>query len=260
MEETLKIIYGLTANNIGGIVGICILLAFVGILNKIKKDLIAKFIDVAKSTSAHHHETTVQMSIACDRDINQELARLLFGANASRVGLFLFHNGSVFSTNSPIWKISATHERCESGVTQEFHKVQDVKASLLTPLILPMFTASNVEGVTSIIPERCPATGSTCGRKSPIFRIDPSSIKDTFTKSFLVNRGTKFAIMAPLTDWNDSVVGFVFLEYCHDGFLTDEELMSNTHSACNATQTIYSLISNLESTVIVDQTASSLKV
>lgn len=259
MEDSLKIIYGLTVNNIGGIVGVCILLAFVGILNKIKKDLIIKFIDVAKSANTHHHETTVQMSIACDRDINQELARLLFGAKASRVGLFLFHNGSVFSTNSPIWKISSTHERCETGVTQEFHKVQDVKASLLTPLILPMFTASDIEGVSNITPERCPSTGNKCTRKNAIFRIDPANISDTFTKSFLVNRGTKFAIMAPLTDWNGAVVGFIFLEYCHDGFLTEAELLENTHSACNTTQTIYSLISNLESTVIVDQTASSLK-
>jgi hypothetical protein len=259
VEEILTSVYALLAGNIGGIVGICILLAFVGILNKIKKDLIGKFMDVAKkANSPHQHKTTVQMSIACDMDINQELSRLLFGAKASRVGLFLFHNGSVFSTNSPIWKISATHERCETGITQEFHKVQDVKASLLTPLIHPMFTGSATEGVDSITPERCPATGQVCNRKSSIFRVDPDSITNAFTQNFLVNRGTKFAIMSPLTDWNGAVVGFVFVEYCHEGFLTDDELLENTHLACKTTQAIYSLISNLEPSEIVDQTASNL--
>lgn len=259
MEESIKLIFGLLANNIGGIVGICILLAFVGILNKIKKDLISKFIDVAKKSNGHH-ATTVQMSITCDRDINQELSRLLFGAKASRAGLFLFHNGSVFSTNSPIWKISATHERCETGITQEFHKVQDVKASLLTPLISSMFTGIDVSGVVSITPQRCPDTGKSCVRKPAIYKVDPAKIDNTFTQTFLVNRGTKFALMSPLTDWNGAIVGFVFLEYCHEGYLTDEELLSNTHLSCKTTQSIYSLISNLDPTVIVGQTASTLTV
>jgi len=254
VREMFTTVYALIASNIGGIVGICILLAFVGILNKIKKDLVGKFIDVAKRVSKpHQYESTVQMSITCDMDINQELSRLLFGAKASRVGLFLFHNGSVFSTHSPIWKISGTHERCETGISQEFHKVQDVKASLLTPLIHPMFTGQDSSGVQSIKPARCPANGQRCNRKSAIFRVDPANIDDAFSHNFLVNRGTKFGIMAPLTNWNDSVVGFIFVEYCHDGFLSDEELLKNTHLACTTTQAVYSLISALEPIDIIDQ-------
>jgi len=236
-------------------IGIC------GILNKIKKDLIGNFVNVVKDAknNQHHHETTVEMSIACDKDINMELSRLLFGAKASRVGLFLFHNGSVFSTNSPIWKISATHERCEAGITQEFDKVQDVKASLLTPLVSPMFTGDNSDGILNITPSRCPVTGNPCARKSAIYRVDPGGVSNTYTQTFLVNRGTKFGILSPLVDWNDAVVGFVFLEYCHDGFLSEEELSDNTHLACRTTARIYQLISNLDPTVIVNQTGINLK-
>lgn len=258
MEETLTSIYGLMVSNIGGLVGICILLAFVAILNRIKKDLIGKFIDVAKSANSHHHDTTVQMSIACDKDINMELSRLLFGAKASRVGLFLFHNGSVFSTNSPIWKISGTHERCEAGTTQEFHNVQDVKASLLTPLISPMFTGVDTDGVTNVTPMRCPTTGTKCARSSAIYRIDPDAVANNFTQTFLNNRGTCFGILAPLQDWNNAVVGFVLVEYCHEGFLTDDELMANTHLACKTTSRIYQLISELEADDILNATADSL--
>ncbi len=260
MTEFITGIWALLMANIGGIVGICILLAFVGILNKIKKDLIGKFMDVAKTANSQHHETTVQMSIACDRDINQELSKLLYGAKASRVGLFLFHNGSVFSTNSPIWKISATHERCETAITQEFDGVQDVKASLLTPLISPMFTGTDTEGILSINPARYPVGGQQCNRKSSSYRVDPANISNTFTQTFLVNRGTKFGIMSPLIDWNDAVVGFVLIEYCHDGFLTDEELSNNTHLACQTTQAIYSLISELDPTVIAGATSKKLKI
>jgi hypothetical protein len=258
VEEIITTVYGLLASNIGGIVGICILLAFVGILNKIKKDLIGKFIAVAKVANGHHHETTVKMSIACDRDINMELSRLLFGAKASRVGLFLFHNGAVFSTNNPIWKISGTHERCEPGTTQEFHNVQDVKASLLTPLISPMFTGVDTDGIMNVTPARCPITGVKCARSNAIYRVDPDAVANNFTQTFLNNRGTRFGVLAPLQDWNNAVVGFVLVEYCHDGFLTDEDLMANTHLACKTTSRIYQLISELEPDDILDATSTSL--
>jgi hypothetical protein len=120
-----------------------------------------------------------------------------------------------------------------------------------------MFTGIDSEGVLNTTPDRCPVTGVMCNRKSSIYKVDPQSIGNSYTQTFLVNRGTKFGIMSPLLDWNESVVGFVFLEYCHDGFLTEDELLNNTHLACRTTDRIYQLISNLDPTVIIDATKSN---
>lgn len=249
MEQLIQALIKGGMEHIASIVGICILLALLAVINRIKRDLVDKLIQLGKYDASH--EASVKESISCDREINIELSRLLFGAKASRAGLFLFHNGSVFSTNSPIWKISSTHEVCEAGVTQEFHKVQDIKASLLTPLMSPMFTGIDSDGVESIKSERCPITGFACKRAAHIYRVSPEQIHNTFTQTFLMKRGTRFAIMSPLLNYSNNIVGFVFLEYCHDGFMTSEELDENAHLACRTASKIHQLISDLEPEVVV---------
>lgn len=253
MEELGANIFKLLANNTAEIVGVCILMAFIAVLTKIKNDLLGKFVKLTQEFPRilNSHEGTVKMSIECDRKINMELSRLMFSAKSSRVSLLLFHNGSVFSTNSPIWKISATHECCEVGTSQEVQKVQDLKASLLTPLISPMFTGNSADGIESLLPTRCAITNEICSRKYSICRVDPESVHNCFTKTFLMNRGTKFGIVTPLMDWDESIVGFIFIEYCQEGFLSEDELDATTHSACKTSSIIYELISNLDTTTIL---------
>ena len=67
-----------------------------------------------------------------------------------------------------------------------------------------------------------------------------------------MKRGTRFAIMSPLIDYADNIVGFVFLEFCHDGFMTEDELNENTHLCCKTTSKIYQLISDLEPDIVVE--------
>lgn len=250
-------VFKAVAGNVGAIIGISVLLATVAILSRLQRNMLDGLFKKAKGLTDHTHESSVKKSISCDKDINIELSRMLVGAKASRVGLFLFHNGSIFTTNSPIWKVSATHEICEPGVTQEFHKVQDVKASLLTPLMSPMFTGDDSEGVKNITPDRCPLTGEMCGRSTCIYRVTPEAIKSSFTQTFLINRGTRFAILAPLMDWDNNIVGFVFTEYCHDGFMPEDDLLKTTHLICRATSRIYQLISDLTPDFIVEQKATA---
>ena len=242
LDSLITLIIG----NLGAIFGLSILFAIVAILSKIQKDMANKLLELTANMHGHSKESTVENSIFCDKDINTELTRLLINTQSSRVGLFLFHNGSVFTTNSPIWKVSATHEQAEAGVTQEFHRVQDVKASLLTPLMSPMFTGMDTEGVKNITPDRCPATGRICERRVRIFRITTEAITSSFSRTFLEGRGTRFAIMSPVMNEDFNVVGFVLIEYCHDGFMTDELLQENSHIACRTTAKIFQLIRDMD--------------
>lgn len=255
LDALIKLILG----NLGAIFGLSILFAVVAILSKIQKDMATKLVELATNMNLHNMESTVEKSISCDKDINLELTRLLISTQASRVGLFLFHNGSVFSTNSPIWKISSTHEQCEAGITQEFHRVQDVKASLLTSLMSPMFTGMDNEGVKNITPERCPSTGNCCERKIKIFRVTTDAMIGSFTRTFLEGRGTRFAVMSPVMNDDFNVVGFVFIEYCHDGFMTDESLQENSHIACRSTAKIFQLIRDMDVKAVADSRLNPVK-
>ena len=236
----VNILMSFFIENIAGVIGLSILVAVVAIIGKLKSKLInTLFIKVKKLFTKEHIEDDIERN----KLINQELSRLLFTSNGSRSALFQFHNGSKFTSNSSIWKISSTHEQCEIGTTQESANVQDVKASLLNPLISPLFNGEDRDGLKIItcLRDTCECTSNS---NIAVFRVDPDEIKNNYVQNFLIGRGTKFAIISPLLDWHDFIVGFVLLEYCFDGFLTDEQLTEFSELSYKTSKRIYQITQN----------------
>ena len=230
--------------NIGAIIGICILTAIVAIIGKVNGHLIVNLLIKIKRVF-HRKGYNIADTIECDKLINQELSRFLFKSNGSRVGLFQFQNGSTFANNNPIWKISATHEQCELGTTQESMNVQSIPSALFTPLISPLFIGTGSDGVEPVL-----SLNSTSEYKLKydisIFKIDPEEVKNNYIKNLLIGRGTKFGIIAPLLDWDDAIVGFILLEYCHNGFLTKDQLTEYCELAYQTSSRVFQVLCSVK--------------
>ena len=232
-----KILMTFFIENIAGVIGLSILVAVVAILGKLKSKLLNRLFNKIKKLFTKAY---IEHDIEKDKLINQELSRLLFTSKGSRSTLFQFHNGNKFTSDNSIWKISATHEQCEVGTTQESSNIQDVKASLLNPLVAPLFDGKDGNGLSMVtcLNDTCECTSNS---KIAVFRIDPDKIKNNYVQNMLVGRGTKFAIIAPLLDWHDYIVGFVLLEYCHDGYLTDSDLSEFSELSYRTSKRIYQI-------------------
>jgi hypothetical protein len=180
-------------------------------------------------------------SIKCDSNIYKELTRTLISVKASRIGLFQFHNGNTFSTNNPIWKVSNTHEICENGVASEISNVQDVKASLLNPLISALVNKTQSDGISHVEHGDVECVGGL-----GVYRIDTERTTNTYFHAFLLNRSSKFGLASPIVNIDDQVVGYIMVEFCSDGDMTPDMLSDNSKMICDTSAMISQMLTTVE--------------
>lgn len=235
------------------IVGIIsIILILLGtILSYIKRSLLLmaskKIIEGVKNTFSkkcrHRIKGPDPFNILSDKSINDYLTELRVKCEASRVSLFQFHNGETFSTNEPIWKISTTHESCASGISSGINDIQDKKASMFTTILITLFTKNASEGIEKTI-EKCPKTGGECVGKRGVYAITPKLLSSDFIGGLLINRGTVSALMSPVIDDRENIIGFLLIEYSneHNNFKTFEENIKIPMSVCEMSMQIGSFL------------------
>lgn len=244
IQETLTTLI----EHIGSIIGLFILLGSVAIIKTFKTKLVDDITHLIRQSNGKTYKSKMSDSIKGDANIYKELSRILFTVKASRIGLYQFHNGSVFSTNNPIWKISNTHEICENGVSTEIDKIQDLKSSLFTQIVAPIVDSKNSEGVTLIKPCRCDLDNSTCSNKVGVYRLDPHKMSNSYAHALLMNRNVKFALISPIINIDNQVNGIVMLEFCGDGFMSELELADNSKLLCDTTSMIAQILDSIEKT------------
>jgi len=235
--------------NLGSIVGLAILLGILAVLNTLKKDMATRFLQFMKDIGGKQHRSGMVASIRCDKQIYKELTRLMINVKASRAGVYQFHNGSNFSTNNPIWKISNTHEVCENGISSEIAEFQDMKASLLTPIISSLMDGDATAGIQRIEPCACERELKKCTRHGGILRVSPDQITHTYVHSLLLQRNVKFGLMAPIINKDSNIVGYMFIEFCGDGYKDANELLDDAKMICEISGLISFLLVSLDESV-----------
>jgi hypothetical protein len=234
--------------HMGGLIGLLLLTALVAIIKKIKSDMTKEVINAIVNGFKPSYKSKMPESIKCDSDIYKELTRILFNVKASRIGLFQFHNGNTFSTNNPIWKVSNTHEICENGVSSEIANVQDIKASLLTPLISALVNKSKSDGITHVEPCHCSNDDGNleCASGLGIYRIDTDKISNTYFHALMLNRSTKFGLASPIVNIDNQVVGYIMVEFCSDGEMSECLLATNSKTLCDTSAMVSQMLSTIE--------------
>lgn len=145
--------------------------------------------------------------------INNKLVELLVRMNADRVYIIQFHNGSKFSNNTPIWRISCTHEICQKGISYEIHNTQNLLASSVWDMIGAIYDVKDVAGSSRIIFDNCKKTGRDCKKPRGCYSYEVDKMEEGMGKHILLNRGTKKYIQSAIFDEEDNVVGVLVASY-----------------------------------------------
>ncbi len=221
------------------IIGLSIMLVYLNRLltkwffGKIWKTIIEKFT----------HKKLKKDEIERDSKIREILIELRTIVHADRTCLFQFHNGSVFTTKNPIWRVSNTHESVAPGISSEIGDLQDMKASSMTEVLQSFWGEDYIDGVERISPEYCDgcpnATKESHGKK--VVFIDVENLENCYSKSLLVEQGIKYVLDTPIHNDEGNCVGFVAVNYCvkHD----IEEIKKYSRDICkNASQIQFLLL------------------
>lgn len=135
--------------------------------------------------------------------------------NSARTRIFQFHNGGVFTTKNPIWKMTCTYESCRAGISYEGTKIVDMYISHLVEFLSFLWnTSPETQGIRNI----CLLADKRC-EKSPLrnaYKINVPQLKESFFKSLIINSGIEVMYVVPIINEFDLIVGFMTVEYEKD--------------------------------------------
>lgn len=131
----------------------------------------------------------VTREISQSKLVQTILEQQLTEYKAQRAFILQRHNGGKFKTGRSMNKLSTTYEALEDGVSTEFKEYQNLPITLYSGLVDSVQTE---RGIFPIVDD----------------------IDDILTKAFFVQRGTKSAIVYPISRGAE-LVGMVGFEWTH---------------------------------------------
>ena len=125
--------------------------------------------------------------------------------DCNRVMLLEFHNGDVFSSVAPNWKLSITYELVDSQTTRLIDKIQNIRASLVIDLIAGCISHSFPSGVS-----HHSTNYDCCGNR--MIAIDVSEMDNTYAKGIFDLNNSKYLFGIPIKR-EGQAVGIVLIDY-----------------------------------------------
>lgn len=175
----------------------------------------------------------VARAVLTCRAITELLVELRVHVKAARCYVVQFHNGQVFTSRHPVYRMSCTQETCLGGLVRIQGEMQNILVEQVWQEVEPLFGESaGLPGVTRVHTEARP--------DKPPFRATywyaTSTLPEGWFKSSLIARGTTALAASPILDTHGTVVGFVAAEFTkaeHAGAGTPADLHRVTHAAAN---------------------------
>ena len=233
---------------VSGFIGVCLIGGVILLIRSLISNIAGKVVDNISKTvdeikeTVIHSKSNISDVIRKNNSVNIELQKILIASNAKRVSVFSFHNGNVFTTNNPVWKISQTHEACMDGVSSEISDYQEIKASLLTPFFFALFFGQIIdEGISLIISDKCRKKEMCKTKDQGIYKLITNKITQRYLYTMLSKRGGDYAYVRAITNLEDDVLGFVLLEYVNSQDTRGEEYVKSGE-LCDSVDRIYNLI------------------
>jgi hypothetical protein len=168
------------------------------------------------------------------RAIHELLVELRVQLDADRVYVMQFHNGQVFTSNNPVYRMSCTQETVCTAVSRQQDKLQGIMVETAWRELEPMFGDQELAGI-ELIHEDEADEGKLPLRGTYYYRV--ASLPEGAFKSSMIARGVVVAAISPMLDPRRNIVGFVAADFCSDKFKEDAtmptELHRVTHCAAN---------------------------
>ena len=165
--------------------------------------------------------------------IQELLVELRVINDSDRANVYLFHNGGVFTTNLPQFKISKTHESLSPGISSTFDRDKDTRCSAILNFIRPLFEKTfAINGIDFIDGSQCACERlKNDGCSKVAYLINVENLDVGYTKSSLKEKGVAWAVVTPILNIKQDVVGFVSVEYCSSA-LCQENVLTKCKNIC----------------------------
>ena len=144
------------------------------------------------------------------QQVRDKLIELRIKYDADRVHVSLFSNGSSFTNNKPIWKLSRILEVCDNGIQYTSHLYQNIVAITIWPILSGLFSDSKqAKRVTN---NNCETRGNQCQRPLGCYLYDIENIDDSNVKFMLKNDGIQTILQSPIMN-GENIVGMLNIEF-----------------------------------------------
>ena len=164
--------------------------------NKLKEYFINKYSKISSPSSEN-----ISLGIRT-QDILQDLMK---SYDCNRVLLLEFHNGDVFSSVVPNWKLSLTYELVDSRTIRVTDRLQNIRASLVIDIISGCMSNKFPVGVTNYLTNK-----ECCGNR--LIAIDVAEMGNTYAKGIFDFNNSKYLFGCPIRRDNKTV-GVIFIDY-----------------------------------------------
>ncbi len=170
------------------------------------KNICVKYLSVG-----HKFEHKIAENDCRINDILVELRTIL---DSERVGINLFHNGSTFTLQNPVWRISTCYENCKFGTSYEANNFQNIMISHISDIVAPLLSSSNITEnyVHSIHCNKC-HNYKICSSTKRFFSYSVDDMPPNSSKYILTSRGVTSIICIGLYN-NNVCFGYIYFEYC----------------------------------------------
>lgn len=170
----------------------------------------------------------VARAVLTCRAVTELLVELRVTLKASRCYVVQFHNGQVFTSQNPVYRMSCTQETCGGGFVRVQGDMQNILVEQMWEEIGPLFGQDELVGVTRGHTETKP--------EKPPFRATytyvTGQLPEGWFKSSLIARGTDTLAVSPILNARQIVVGFVVAEF-NVAEVPQADLYRVTHAAAN---------------------------
>lgn len=190
----------------------------------------------------HHYHTFNKETIKNYQLIQTLLIEISQEFDADSVCIHQFHNGQIFASNNPIWKISCSHEYVKSGLEKSAEYMQNIPASSTALFLSSVEKGEDLYGIDI---HECTCEGKQdCINKfqfMSLFHID--DMPDIMLKRARMVNDYKFSLLKPIHK-DGNIIGFLeILSRKDDPFIITKGMNAYI---CNFTSKISYILSSQE--------------
>lgn len=164
----------------------------------------SKFNTFSEERRAYDEKNIVTIFVKLNRIFKFECKKYLERIDCDRIGIYVFHNGTVTSHGLPFFKVSCICEWIKRGtaICSHINDTNGIPLNLFDDIIDNLYT----KGIVLVCND--PTNQDSAFIKSDSFYLDTDDVE--------------FAMFVPIYDKNDNILAMVLAEYRH---MVDKEFM-----------------------------------
>ena len=178
-----------------------------GVIFLLRKQITRHLTELIVSLMRYHYHQFNKRTIENYQQVHAMLIETCNEFNAESVCLHQFHNGQIFASNNPIWKISCSHEYCKPGLQTSAEMLQNVPASSVALVLSSIDKGAELQGV-DVVKCECKGVLDCSNQYKFIAQFNIEQMPDFPLKRIRTLCGYEHSLVVPVHK-NGHIIGFL---------------------------------------------------